>query len=128
MGHARFLVFFALCGVAASMGHAWLNPESIRPLIGASGAISGVIAAYLLLQPRVRIWGLVLKYLPIRLPAWAALGAWFVFQFGQGLFGSQDTVAWFAHVAGFLAGLALTPLFVARDVSIVARWRELRGS
>jgi membrane associated rhomboid family serine protease len=128
MGHVRFLVFYLLCGVVASLSHAWINAESIRPLIGASGAISGVVAAYLLLHPNVRIWGLVLKVLPVRLPAWAALGAWFAFQFGQGLFGSQDAVAWFAHVGGFLAGLALTPFFIARDISVRERWRAWRAT
>jgi membrane associated rhomboid family serine protease len=128
MGHVRFTLFYLACGVIASMSHAWINADSIRPLIGASGAISGVVAAYVLLHPNVRIWGLVLKYIPLRLPAWAALGAWFLFQFGMGLFGSEDSVAWFAHVGGFLAGLALTPFFIAGDVSIRERWRAWRTS
>ena len=65
MGHARFLLFFLLCGVAASLTHALVDPESARPLIGASGAVSGVVAAYLILYPRVRVWGLFLKGIPL---------------------------------------------------------------
>lgn len=123
MGHLRFAVFFLLCGVMSALSHAAVNPESIRPLIGASGAISGVVAAYLLLYPKVRVWGLFLKYIPLQAPAWAAIGAWIAFQLFQGFFGQEAGVAWFAHIGGVAAGLMLTPFFVRRDVSIRERWR-----
>lgn len=122
MGHLRFAVFFIVCGVLAAFGHALMNLDSVRPLIGASGAISGVIAAYFLLHPRVRVWGLVLKYIPIAVPAWVAIGAWVAVQAIQGLWGDQSQVAWFAHLGGLAAGLALTPVFIRRDISIRARW------
>jgi membrane associated rhomboid family serine protease len=122
MGHLRFIVFFVACGVMAAFAHALMNVDSIQPLIGASGAISGVIAAYLLLHPHVRIWGLVLKVLPIAVPAWAAIGAWIAVQIFQGFWGTESGVAWFAHLGGLLAGLALTPFFVRPGISIRERW------
>jgi membrane associated rhomboid family serine protease len=122
-GHARFLLFYLLCGVLAALCHAVLNPGSGQPLIGASGAISGVIGAYVLLNPRVRIWGLVLKYIPVLVPAWVAIGGWAAFQLIQAVLGPQGAVAWFAHIGGLAAGLALTPLFKPRGLSIAARWR-----
>jgi membrane associated rhomboid family serine protease len=124
MGHVRFILFYLLCGVAAGLLHTWVNIDSTRPLIGASGAISGVIAAYLLLHPRVRIWGLVLKYIPLQAPAWLAIGAWILFQLGQGFFGDQNTVAWFAHIGGVAAGLALTPLLLAPGVGLKDCWNR----
>jgi membrane associated rhomboid family serine protease len=106
----------------AAFAHALMNVDSIQPLIGASGAISGVIAAYLLLHPHVRIWGLVLKVLPIAVPAWAAIGAWIAVQIFQGFWGTESGVGWFAHLGGLLAGLALTPFFVRPGISIRERW------
>jgi membrane associated rhomboid family serine protease len=122
MGHVRFAVFFVVCGVLAALCHAVLNIESVRPLIGASGAISGVIAAYLLLHPRVRIWGLVLKYLPVAVPAYVAIGAWILVQVFQGFWGDESAVAWFAHLGGLLAGFALAALFLRRGLSIRDGW------
>ncbi len=122
-GHVRFLLFYLLCGVIAALSHAVANPASGQPLIGASGAISGVIGAYVLLNPHVRIWGLVLKYVPVMVPAWVAIGGWAGFQLAQALLGPDAMVAWFAHLGGLAAGLALTPLFVPREVSLVDRWR-----
>jgi len=121
MGHWRFLAFFVLCGVAGSLLHAAMNPASDQPLIGASGAISGVIAAYLMLYPRVRIWGLALKWIPVRIPAVYALGAWIMLQLGSALFDRQGGVGWWAHLGGLVAGAALTPLFIHRGVVLFGR-------
>jgi membrane associated rhomboid family serine protease len=109
MGHLRFLVFFLLCGSVASLTHALVQPASDRPLIGASGGVSGIVAAYLILYPRVRIWGLFLQGIPLRLPAYWAIGFWFALQFIAALFGSDDGVAWYAHLGGFIAGAILIP-------------------
>ena len=122
MGHIRFLAFFLVCGVMAAFGHALIHLDSVQPLIGASGAISGVIAAYLLLFPKVKVWGLVLKYVPISVPAWIAIGAWVAIQIFQGLWGGPSQVAWFAHLGGLAAGVLLAPLFIRREISIKARW------
>ena len=83
MGHARFLVFFLLCGIAACLAHCLMNPLSTAPLIGASGAIAGVVAAYLILYPRVKIWALFFGRLPLQVPAMYAIGFWFLLQFGS---------------------------------------------
>lgn len=121
MGHGRFLVFFVLCGAAASLVHAFVEPDSHRPLIGASGGVSGVVAAYLILYPRVRIWGLFLKGIPLRLPAYWAIGFWFVLQFAAAFFGGDDGVGWFAHLGGFIAGALLIPLMRHRYDPVLAR-------
>ncbi|MFI5962282.1 rhomboid family intramembrane serine protease [Streptomyces asoensis] len=112
MGHVRFALFYVVCGYAASYGFALLNADSTDPLIGASGAIAGVLGAYLVLYPKARVWVLVpfLVFLPLRLPAWLVLGFWFglqaVYSSGEGVSGA-GTVAYAAHVVGFLAGMLL---------------------
>lgn len=121
MGHVRFLAFFLICGAAASLTHAYILPDSHRPLIGASGAVSGVVAAYLILYPRVRIWGLFLKGIPLRLPAYWAIGFWFVLQFLSAFLGGDDSVGWFAHLGGFVAGAVLVPIMRHRYDPVLAR-------
>ncbi len=121
MGHGRFLVFFILCGTVASLVHALVSPEQHRPLIGASGGVSGVVAAYLILYPRVRIWGLFLKGIPLRLPAYGAIGFWFALQFVAAFFGGDEAVGWFAHLGGFLAGAILIPVMRRRYDPVLAR-------
>jgi membrane associated rhomboid family serine protease len=112
MGHIRYALFYVVCGYAAGYGFALLNADSADPLIGASGAIAGVLGAYLVLYPKARVWILVpfLLFLPLRLPAWIVLGFWFVLQAvyssGEGV-SSAGTVAYAAHVVGFLAGMLL---------------------
>jgi membrane associated rhomboid family serine protease len=112
MGHIRFALFYAACGYAAAYGFAIANSNSGAPLIGASGAIAGVLGAYLVLFPKVRVWVLVpfLIFLPLRLPAWLVLGFWFVLQAvyssGEGV-SDAGTVAYAAHIVGFLAGMLL---------------------
>ncbi|MEU7059732.1 rhomboid family intramembrane serine protease [Streptomyces sp. NPDC046197] len=112
MGHVRFLLFYLVCGFAAGYGFALLNEGSGQPLIGASGAIAGVLGAYLILYPRARVWVLVpfLIFLPLRLPAWLVLGFWFVLQAfyssGQGV-SDAGTVAYTAHIVGFVVGMLI---------------------
>ncbi len=112
MGHVRYLLFYVVCGYAACYGFALLNAGSGDPLIGASGAVAGVLGAYLVLYPTARVWVLVpfLIFLPLRLPAWLVLGSWFVLQAfysaGQGV-SEAGTVAYVAHVAGFAVGMLL---------------------
>jgi membrane associated rhomboid family serine protease len=130
MGHVRFLVFYLLCGVAAVYAQALPNAGSIVPMIGASGAISGVLGAYLLLYPRARVLlGLPLGFLIVqfgRFPAGWVLVAWFVMQLLMGGMnatrpaGIEGGVAFGAHVGGFVAGLLLVTLFKRRNVPL---WR-----
>jgi membrane associated rhomboid family serine protease len=121
MGHARFLLFFLLCGSAAGLVHAFVHPISGRPLIGASGAVSGIVAAYLILYPRVRLWALFLGGIPLKLPAVAAIGFWFVLQLASALFGGDEAVGWFAHLGGFVAGAILIPVMRRRYDPVLAR-------
>jgi len=104
-----YLIFYVACGYAAAYGFAFLHPGSVVPLVGASGAIAGVLGAYLALYPRARVWSLVpfLFFIPLRIPAWIVLGLWFVLQwlYAVGGLGGGGAVAYVAHVFGFLAGL-----------------------
>ncbi|HET6927913.1 MAG TPA: rhomboid family intramembrane serine protease [Hyphomicrobiaceae bacterium] len=113
LGHLKFLIFYLLCGVAGGLAHAALMSSSQLPLIGASGAVSGVIAAYLMLHPRVRVWVLAFRILPLRVPAAWVLGFWVVSQFVMAVVAPTDEVAWWAHIGGMAAG-AILVLFMRR--------------
>jgi len=121
MGHFRFVVFYLLCGLAAAMAQLLASPSSPIPMVGASGAISGVMGAYLLLYPNVRVYTLVpigFFITSMALPAWVMLGYWFVLQFISGLVsfgGEMSGVAFWAHVGGFVAGIVLIKLFARGD-------------
>ncbi|AMJ61893.1 rhomboid family intramembrane serine protease [Bosea sp. PAMC 26642] len=123
MGHARFLLFFVLCGLAGSLLHAVVNPASDQPLIGASGAISGAIVSYLMLYPKVRIWGLAFNWIPVHISALYAIGAWILFQLVAAFLDPQGHVGWWAHLGGLGAGAALTPIFIHRGVALFGRPR-----
>lgn len=116
MGHGRFLAFYLVCGVVATLTHAFMEPSSTLPMVGASGAISGVLGAYLLLYPYARVYVLVpLGFFAhtLYLPALAVLGFWFVLQLINSAVAipGEGGVAWYAHIGGFVAGMALIPLF-----------------
>jgi membrane associated rhomboid family serine protease len=115
-GHAAFLFFYLISGIAGALLHAVMEPSSPAPLIGASGAVSGVLAAYLLLYPRARIWILLFLRIPIRLPAVWVLGGWAVLQLISIAITTDETidVAWWAHIGGFSAGLIMTVLLRSR--------------
>lgn len=124
MGHWSFLAFYCLTGVAASASQVWLNTGSQIPLVGASGAISGVLAAYIILFPRGRVVSLIFLGVfvtTLLLPAWIMIGYWIALQLLQGFlsFGVRTAqtggVAYFAHIGGFLAGLVLVWIFADRD-------------
>ena len=128
LGKAKFLLFYLLSGIAAGLVHVAFNPYSRVPTIGASGAIAGVMGAYMVKFPRSRIVTLVPIFVfltTVEVPASIILLYWFVIQFfsGLGTIGeshlSQGGVAWFAHVGGFVAGAILIQLFPTRK-----RWRR----
>jgi membrane associated rhomboid family serine protease len=113
LGHGRFLVFYLLCGVAATFAQMALDPSSEIGSLGASGAIAGVLAAYLVLFPRQRVRVLVLNFV-IPMPAIIVIGIWFVLQIFSQLGGSSDGVAYMAHIGGFITGLVLVMLLRKR--------------
>lgn len=124
LGHAQYLAFYLLCGLAATMVHVVFNADSSAPTIGASGAIASVMGAYVVKFPHSKITTLVLVVVFIttmEIPAYLILLYWFVIQFfsGVGSMGhshlSQGGVAWFAHIGGFLAGVALILVMRTRE-------------
>lgn len=125
MGHKRFIVFYLLCGFLAAMTQALLNPDSEIPMIGASGAISGVLGAYLLLLPHARILVVIplgiFMYTPW-VPAFWVLGFWFVLQVLNSWLSASEIggVAYGAHLGGFVAGMLLIPFFKYRKVPLLA--------
>jgi membrane associated rhomboid family serine protease len=107
-----YLLFYVFCGYVAAYGFALANQTSVQPLIGASGAIAGVLGAYLVIYPRAKVWSLVpfLFFIPVRIPAWLVLGLWFVLQWAYSagyLASGAGSVAYLAHVFGFLAGVVV---------------------
>jgi membrane associated rhomboid family serine protease len=121
MGHIRFLLFYLLCGVFAGFVHAVIMPGSPNPLIGASGAVAGVISAYLMLHPRVRVWVLAFQFIPLRLSAAVVLGVWILSQFIMIMLPEVGPVAWYAHIGGLIAGAVLVVIFKRRDVPLFDR-------
>jgi membrane associated rhomboid family serine protease len=107
-----------LCGVFGSLSHALSAPSSTIPLIGASGAISGVLGAYIVLHPKARVLVLLMNIIPLRLPALIVLGVWFLLQFANvATSGSQQGgTAWWAHIGGFIAGAVLVFVFRRKGV------------
>jgi membrane associated rhomboid family serine protease len=125
LGHVRFIIFYLLCGIIAAYSHALSGPSSLIPMIGASGAVSGVLGAYLLLFPKARVHTLIFLGFFIqvlRLPAVFVIGFWIVIQFINGLvskgMASNGGVAWFAHIGGFIAGIILIRLFISKSQRI----------
>ena len=118
LGHVRYLAFYLLCGIAAALLFAALRADSTIPLIGASGATSGLVAAYLMLHPRVRMWAVFIMRFPINIPAWGVLGGWIAFQVAMVVADPGSPTAWWGHIGGFLAGLALTPFLKRPEVPL----------
>jgi membrane associated rhomboid family serine protease len=120
LGSFKFIFFYLLCGVSASLVHVAFNLYSLTPVIGASGAVSGVMGAYLLLFPKARIRTLVFAFILITtmdIPAAVFLLIWFVFQFLYA--GGGESIAWLAHVGGFIAGMILLKLLLKREKTVV---------
>jgi membrane associated rhomboid family serine protease len=136
MTRPRFVVFYLLCGLAAALLQVVIEPNSIVPMVGASGAISGVMGAYLLLYPRVRVFTMVpigFFITSVALPAWAMLIYWMVLQLAGGFVRIAGKpgggVAFWAHIGGFVAGVVLVKLFATEDHVMAHRaghWRPER--
>lgn len=118
LGHLRYVIFYLLCGVGAAVTQISLNVASMTPMVGASGAISGVLAAYMFLYPRARVHTFVFLFMfitTVHIPAFIVIGIWFMGQLTNGLgsLGLNTTggVAWFAHLGGFVTGIVLQRVF-----------------
>ena len=121
LGHLRFIVFYLFCGIFAAYAHAITNPSSTMPMIGASGAVSGILGAYMLLFPKASVYTLIFLgffVTTVKIPALIVIGFWAIIQFINGLIrtGLHDGggVAWFAHIGGFLMGLLTIKLWLPR--------------
>ncbi len=116
LGRIKFVFFYLLCGIVASLTHVLFNPGSLIPVIGASGAVSGVMGAYLALFPTARVRTLVFLFVLVTtmdIPASVFLVIWFLFQFLSGAGGSG--IAWLAHVGGFILGFLLLKFFTPKE-------------
>jgi membrane associated rhomboid family serine protease len=138
MGHIKYLVFYLLCGIAAALTQAMMQPASQLPLMGASGAVAGTIAAYLILHPRVLVWVLAFRFIPLRVTATWILGMWVATQLFMILINRGDQVAWWAHIGGVAAGGLLIPFMRRPSIPLFDRgakpaderdawWREYRA-
>jgi membrane associated rhomboid family serine protease len=134
MGHGRYLVFYLLCGIAAALAQTITVPDSVVPMVGASGAIAGVMGAYFVLYPRSRIVTLIpifFFFQIVEVPAIFFLGIWFLMQFvsGVGSIGSTAAavlagIAFWAHVAGFVAGISGVIVFRRPERQRVEWWHD----
>lgn len=112
LGHLRYALFYVFCGIAGGLAHAFMLPTSAIPLIGASGAIAGVITAYVLLYPKVLVWVLAFRFFPLRITAAFALGAWILTQFAMLAVpyvvpeANIGPISWWSHIGGIMAGAA----------------------
>ncbi len=125
VGHLRYLAFYLLAAAGGGLAHSLLNAGSSLPLIGASGAIAGIVGAYLLLHPRVKLWVLLLGKIPFRLSAVYVLVAWAAFQVANLFIAApgDENVAWWAHIGGFIAGGLL--ILVLRRPGVVLLDRNM---
>lgn len=118
LGHIRYLVFYLLCAIGGAVFHGFVAPDSQQPLIGASGAIAGVVTAYLILHPRVKIWILAFGRIPLHIPAYITLALWIGFQFVMFLTGGDNQISWACHIGGILTGAVLVLVLRRRDVPL----------
>lgn len=118
LGHIKFLIFYLACAAAGAWTHALMAPNSTAPLIGASGAAAGIVGAYLMLHPHVRVWVLALGRIPLPLPAFLVLGAWGAFQVFNALTDTQGNVSWWTHIGGMLAGCLLVVIMRRKGVPL----------
>ena len=125
LGHVKYLVFYLVAGVVAALSPLLIDPHSHSPLLGASGAISGVLGAYLLLHPKVKVLVMAFTWwIHLRLPAYIVLGGWIILQIFNAIWlGEGSNTAWWAHIGGFIAGVALIVPLRRKGVPLLDRGR-----
>ncbi|MEW6066904.1 MAG: rhomboid family intramembrane serine protease [Nitrospirota bacterium] len=121
LGHLRFIVFYLFCGIVSAYAHAVTDPNSVIPMIGASGAVSGILGAYLMLFPKANVYTIIFLgffMTTVKIPALIVIGFWAIIQFINGLISAglpnKGGVAWFAHIGGFMVGLLTIKLWLLR--------------
>ena len=118
LGHYRYLLFYIACAIGGAFFHGLVAPNSQAPLIGASGAVAGVVTAYLILYPRVKIWILAFGRIPLRIPAYIPLLLWILLQFTMFAMGGEDQISWACHIGGIVSGGLLVLLLRRRSVPL----------
>ncbi|MEP9399282.1 rhomboid family intramembrane serine protease [Mesorhizobium sp. KR2-14] len=118
LGYLRYLLFYLLCAISGAVVHGLVAPDSQAPLIGASGAVAGIVTAYLILYPRVKVWVLFFGRVPLRIPAYITLGLWIAFQLSMLVLGGDDQISWACHAGGIAAGAVLVVFLRSRDVPL----------
>lgn len=121
LGRVRFLIFYLICGLGAAAAQIATDFNTVVPMVGASGAVSGVLGAYILLHPRSRIKVLLFFFMIIEVPAVIVLGFYFALQVFNGLYGTDTQVAYWAHIGGFVAGLVLVKLMKKKEQKFTLR-------
>jgi membrane associated rhomboid family serine protease len=121
LGHYRYFLFYLACAAAGAAFHGMLDPGSEIPLVGASGAIAGIVAAYLILHPRVKLWVLVLGRIPLRIPAFIPLVLWVGFQVLMLAGGDDSNISWATHVGGMICGAILIIIMKRPEVPLFDR-------
>ena len=125
LGHVKYFLFYLMCGIAAAFGQYIINPSSLIPMIGASGAIAGILGAYMISFPKAKVHVFVMLFVfftTLIVPAKIVLGVWFLIQLNGGIteFGvlSKGGIAWFAHIGGFLAGVIFVKAFQTFELKV----------
>lgn len=126
MGHMRYLFFYLACAAVGALAHSMMAPDSEAPLIGASGAVAGIIGAYIILHPKVRIWVLALGKIPLRISAMYVLGFWIALQIYQFFANPDNAISWAAHIGGLVAGMVLIVFLKRSEVTLFDR--NINGS
>lgn len=124
LGYFRYLAFYLLCAIAGALVHGLVTPDSQAPLIGASGAVAGIVTAYLILYPRVKVWVLAFGRIPLRIPAYISLGLWILFQLSMFFLGDAEQISWACHLGGIVAGGLLVLVLRSRDVPLFEHEEE----
>ena len=129
MGHVKFLIFYILCGICGALAHGFAEPSSGLPMIGASGAVAGIIGAYLLLYPKAKVWAAIFRFpIPFAIRAYLLLTFWLAFQLYFIATGGLPETAWWAHLGGFVAGAFLILFMRRKEAKLFGPYQTAESS